>query len=149
MGWTPWSPEACCLARRPALPRADRDRRSGGLQSEANTLFQPSEVELSERIKGILEAIQRHDPQRFALDPCSELRLLARTPLRYRRQILALKSHALSARRTALFLDRRAGQATRSCRRWPIAGPSGTGKSILAAQFSLAAARRGEHVAFF
>jgi circadian clock protein KaiC len=53
----------------------------------------------------ILKKIDEVAPNRIVFDSVSEMRLLAETPLRYRKQILALK-HALSSRvTTVLFLD--------------------------------------------
>lgn len=51
---------------------------------EQYTMFQPSEVELSETTKTILADIDRIKPRRVVFDSLSELRLLAGTPLRYR-----------------------------------------------------------------
>src|SRR6266480_539218 len=58
---------------------------------EQYTMFYPSEVELGETTKGVLKEVERLKPRRFIFDSLSEMRLLAREPLRYRRQILALK----------------------------------------------------------
>ena len=55
------------------------------------TMYHPSEVELSETTKRVLEAVERVNPSRIVFDSLSEIRLLAQNPLRYRRQILALK----------------------------------------------------------
>ncbi len=55
------------------------------------TMYHPSEVELSETTKAILDAVERIKPQRLIFDSLSEMRLLAQNSLRYRRQILALK----------------------------------------------------------
>jgi circadian clock protein KaiC len=71
------------------------------------TMFHPSEVELNETTKHILEAVERCKPSRMVLDSLSELRLLAQTSLRYRRQILALKQFFVGRHCTALFLDDR------------------------------------------
>jgi len=55
------------------------------------TMFHPSEVELSETTKAILADVDRLKPSRVVFDSLSEMRLLAGNPLRYRRQLLALK----------------------------------------------------------
>src|SRR4051812_12431722 len=60
---------------------------------EQNTLFLPSEVELNELTQVLLDEIERVKPTRVVLDSLSELRLLSQSPLRFRRQILALKQH--------------------------------------------------------
>jgi circadian clock protein KaiC len=70
-----------------------------------NTLFHPSEIELNETTKLLLETIDRVNPTRIAFDSLSELRLLSQTSLRYRRQILAFKQHFAERKCTALFLD--------------------------------------------
>ena len=70
-----------------------------------NTLFHPSEIELNETTKLLLEAVDRVKPSRVAFDSLSELRLLSQTSLRYRRQILAFKQYFAGRSCTALFLD--------------------------------------------
>jgi len=69
------------------------------------TMFHPSEVELSETTKTILAEVERTKPARVAFDSLSELRLLAGNPLRYRRQILALKQFFGGRCCTVLLLD--------------------------------------------
>lgn len=70
-----------------------------------NTLFEPSEVELGERMRAILGEVERLQPARVVLDSCSELRLLAQSPLRYRQQILSLKKELVERRRTVILID--------------------------------------------
>jgi circadian clock protein KaiC len=72
---------------------------------EQYTMFHPSEVELNETTKKILDEVERRKPQRVAFDSLSELRLLAGNPLRYRRQILALKQYFAGRNCTVLLLD--------------------------------------------
>jgi len=72
-----------------------------------NTLFEPSEVELREVMQRLLGEIERVKPSRVVFDSLSELRLLAQHPLRYRRQILALKQFFSGRKCTVLFLDDR------------------------------------------
>ena len=72
---------------------------------EQYTVFHPSEVELSDTTKRILDDVERIKPKRLVLDSLSELRLLAGNPLRYRRQILALKQYFAGKRCTVLLLD--------------------------------------------
>lgn len=69
------------------------------------TLFHPAEVELSETTRQVLETVERVQPQRIVFDSLSEMRLLARDPLRYRRQILALKQYFTTRPCTVLLLD--------------------------------------------
>jgi circadian clock protein KaiC len=77
--------------------------------AEQNTLFLPSEVELNEVTDVLLAQIERVQPARVVLDSLSELRLLSQSPLRFRRQILALKQHFVGKKCTVLFLDDRLG----------------------------------------
>ena len=69
------------------------------------TMFHPSEVELGETTKTILQDVERTRPVRVVLDSLSELRLLAGNPLRYRRQILALKQFFAGRSCTVMLLD--------------------------------------------
>ncbi len=71
------------------------------------TMYHPSEVELSETTKLVLEAVERVNPRRIVFDSLSEMRLLAQSSLRYRRQILALKHFFIGRESTVLFLDDR------------------------------------------
>jgi len=82
-----------------------------GLDSE-NTLFEPSDVELQETTQRLLAEIERVQPHRLVFDSLSELRLLAQTPLRYRRQILALKQYFGGKQTTVLMLDDRTSEPT-------------------------------------
>jgi circadian clock protein KaiC len=68
-------------------------------------MFHPSEVELSETTKTILADVERIKPTRVVFDSLSELRLLAGNPLRYRRQILALKQFFSGRKCTVMLLD--------------------------------------------
>ncbi len=77
---------------------------------EQYTMFHPSEVELSETTQRILADIERIRPSRLVFDSLSELRLLAGNPLRYRRQILALKHYFAGQRCTVLLLDDLTGE---------------------------------------
>jgi circadian clock protein KaiC len=72
---------------------------------EQYTVFHPSEVELSETTRRILDEVERVRPTRIVFDSLSELRLLSGGALRYRRQILALKQYFAGRRCTVLLLD--------------------------------------------
>ena len=69
------------------------------------TMYHPSEVELAATTKLILEDVQRLKPIRVVFDSLSELRLVAGNPLRYRRQILALKQYFAGRQCTVMVLD--------------------------------------------
>jgi circadian clock protein KaiC len=72
---------------------------------EAYTLFHPAEVELQEVIDRMFAAVERSGARLVVLDSLSEMRLLARDPLRFRRQILALKQFFAARQCTVLLLD--------------------------------------------
>ena len=74
---------------------------------EDNTLFHPAEVELAETTRAIIAEVERIKPDRVVIDSLSELRLLAQSGLRYRRQILALKQYFTGKHATVLLLDDR------------------------------------------
>ena len=73
--------------------------------AEEYTLYHPAEVELSDLTKSVLERADRVQPMCVVLDSLSELRLLARDPLRYRRQVLGLKEFFATRGATVLILD--------------------------------------------
>ena len=74
------------------------------------TLLHPSEVELGETVRNVIDLVEQTDPIRVVLDSLSELRLLAQNPLRYRRQILALKHFFAKRNCTVLMLDDRTAE---------------------------------------
>ena len=78
-----------------------------GRADEAYTLFHPSEIELQQTVEVILAAIEEKQPVRVVIDSLSEMRLLARDPLRFRREILSLKQFFAGRECTVLFLDDR------------------------------------------
>jgi circadian clock protein KaiC len=69
------------------------------------TMYHPSEVELASTTKLILDDVERVKPTRIVFDSLSELRLVAGNPLRYRRQILALKQYFAGRQCTVILLD--------------------------------------------
>jgi circadian clock protein KaiC len=95
-----WSLEALDIFQ---LSVAERDANGDG----ELTMLHPSEVELGEATRRILDAIERVRPARMVLDSLSELRLLSQSSLRYRRQILALKQFFDGRGCTVLLLDDR------------------------------------------
>jgi circadian clock protein KaiC len=75
-------------------------------QAEDNyTIFHPAEVELQGTVDAVLKTVEELKPARIALDSLSEMRLLAREPLRFRRQILGLKQFFAGRDCTVLLLD--------------------------------------------
>ncbi len=75
------------------------------------SMFQPSEVELGETTKAILAEVERTKPRRVVIDSLSEMRLLAQNPLRYRRQVLALKQFFVARECTVFLLDDKTSEA--------------------------------------
>ena len=69
------------------------------------TMYHPSEVELASTTRMILDEVTRLKPTRIVFDSLSELRLVAGNPLRYRRQILALKQYFTGRQCTVILLD--------------------------------------------
>ncbi len=72
---------------------------------QQQSLLYSSDLELGETTKLIFEAFERLKPQRVVIDSLSEIRLLAQSSLRYRRQILALKHFFSRSDATVLLLD--------------------------------------------
>lgn len=73
--------------------------------SNQTTMFHPSEIELAKTIQILLEKIKEVNPSRIVFDSVSELRLLAESSLRYRRQMLSFKEFFIGRGCTVLFLD--------------------------------------------
>ena len=69
------------------------------------TLLHPWEVELGETIQLITDQADRIAPTRVVFDSVSEMRLLAEEPLRFRRQVLALKQFFAARKATVLLLE--------------------------------------------
>jgi circadian clock protein KaiC len=69
------------------------------------SLLYSSDLELGETTQRIFEAIERVKPKRVVIDSLSEIRLLAQSSLRYRRQILALKHYFAQNHSTVMMLD--------------------------------------------
>jgi len=83
------------------------------LSAEAQyTVFYPSDVELADTMTAILKQLAKVDPVRVVFDSLSEFRMLARDPLRYRRQILALKRYFAGRNCTVLLLDDRTAEGS-------------------------------------
>ncbi len=74
------------------------------------TVFHPEEVELTETAQHVYAEVERIKPQRVVFDSLSEMRLLSREPLRYRRQILSLKQFFAGRNCTVLLLDDTVGR---------------------------------------
>jgi circadian clock protein KaiC len=75
------------------------------------SILHPAEIELGETTKGVMDHVDLVKPARIVFDSLSEMRLLAQNPLRYRRQILALKQFFASRACTVLLLDDKTSEA--------------------------------------
>ena len=99
------------------VARRHRDRRAASRPRRAlswtrrTRIFHPSEVELQRDDQGASSTqVERASSRtRVVFDSLSEMRLLAQNPLRYRRQILALKQYFAGRQCTVLLLDDRTG----------------------------------------
>ncbi len=82
-----------------------------GLDADSEqSILHPSEVELGETVREVIGRVDDLKPARVVFDSLSELRLLAQNPLRYRRQILALKQFFAKRHCTVLMLDDRTSE---------------------------------------
>ncbi len=74
-------------------------------EDQQQSLLYSSDLELGETTRHIFEAFDRVRPHRVVVDSLSEIRLLAQSSLRYRRQILAMKHFFAQRGATVLLLD--------------------------------------------
>ncbi|MDB5802068.1 MAG: circadian clock protein KaiC [Rhodocyclales bacterium] len=74
-------------------------------ESQRQSLLYSSDLELGETTKTIFEKVDEFKPARVVLDSLSEIRLLAQSSLRYRRQVLAMKHRFSQQGATVLLLD--------------------------------------------
>ena len=98
-----WSIESLAMFELSALEQQLR------IESQ-NTIFRASDVELTETTRAVLEFVDRSRPDRVVFDSLSELRLMAQSPLRYRREVLNLKQYFSGKRSTVLLLDDRTSE---------------------------------------
>jgi circadian clock protein KaiC len=74
-------------------------------EQQQQSLLYSSDLELGETTRMIFDAVETRRPQRVVIDSLSEIRLLAQSSLRYRRQVLALKHYFAKHGATVLLLD--------------------------------------------
>jgi circadian clock protein KaiC len=74
-------------------------------EQQQQSLLYSSDLELGETTRMIFEAVELIQPRRVVIDSLSEIRLLAQSSLRYRRQVLALKHYFAKHGSTVLMLD--------------------------------------------
>jgi circadian clock protein KaiC len=94
-GWSLDGIEICNLAT--------SEENLGG-ESEYS-FFSPADIELRDVTQAVLQMIERVQPRRVVFDPFSDIRLLARDPLRYRRQVLALREDLTTRGCTVLLMQ--------------------------------------------
>jgi circadian clock protein KaiC len=75
------------------------------LKGEQQSLLYASDLELSEATAQVFAAVERVQPSRLVIDSLSEIRLLAQSSMRYRREILAIKHHFAKMNATVLLID--------------------------------------------
>jgi circadian clock protein KaiC len=82
-------------------------RRRGEASEEPHgyTVFRPSEVELEDIARELLQQIDEVQPARLVLDSLSEIRLLAEDALRYRRELLNLADRIGGRMTTGILID--------------------------------------------
>src|SRR6201996_2712568 len=102
-GWT-FPPDITVFELIPPDSLLDKDQQQSLLYS--------SDLELGEATRQIFEQVERIKPKRIVLDSLSEIRLLAQSSLRYRRQILAIKHHFAKLGATVVLLDDLTAEAT-------------------------------------
>jgi circadian clock protein KaiC len=89
-----------------AIPLLELSAIEALLRPETHTtVFHPSEMELNKVTKLLLDEVRKVRPTRVVFDSLSELRLMAETSLRYRRQLLNLKQEFAKHKATVLLLD--------------------------------------------
>ena len=86
---------------------SEEDLRPDGQYS----VFHPSEIELNDRLQTIVSEVSRYKPERLVIDALSEVRMLAKDPLRFRRQVISLREYTPS-NCTTLLLDDRSSRDT-------------------------------------
>lgn len=72
---------------------------------QQQSLLYSSDLELGETIAQVFAVVERVKPSRVVIDSLSEIRLLAQSSLRYRRQVLAMKHYFSRFDTTVLLLD--------------------------------------------
>lgn len=80
-------------------------------EGREQSILHPWEMELGGTVRLIQEQVDRTKPRRVVFDSLSEMRLLAQDPLRYRRQVLALKQYFAGRDATVMLVDDLAGNA--------------------------------------
>ena len=72
---------------------------------QQQSLLYSSDIELGETTQALFDRVENEKPDRIVIDSLSEIRLLAQSSLRYRRQVLLLKHYFARNGATVLMLD--------------------------------------------
>ncbi len=72
---------------------------------EEQTMLHPAELELPKTMEAILLIVDSINPSRVVLDSLAELRMLARSELWYRRQLMLLKNHFAHKDCTVMLIE--------------------------------------------
>lgn len=83
-----------------------------GVPDSQYSFFSPADIELNDITKAVMEVIEQVNPSRVVFDPFSDVKLLARDPLRYRRQVLQLREFFVRRKNTVLLIQERTSEAT-------------------------------------
>ncbi|AWM36763.1 Circadian clock protein kinase KaiC [Gemmata obscuriglobus] len=78
-----------------------------GAPDEQYSFFSPADIELNEITKAVKRVVDAVAPDRVVFDPFSDIKLLARDPLRYRRQVLELREYFVGRKCTVLLVQER------------------------------------------
>jgi circadian clock protein KaiC len=73
--------------------------------SQEQSVIYPSDLELGETVQMVMKEVERVKPDCVVFDSLSDIRLLAGSALRYRRQVLALKHFFARLGCTTIFVD--------------------------------------------
>lgn len=73
--------------------------------SQQQSVLYSSDLELGETVQLVMDEVDRIEPTCVVFDSLSDIRLLAGNPLRYRRQVLALKHFFARSKATIVFID--------------------------------------------
>ena len=87
-------------------------RQDDGVPDGEYSFFSPADIELSDITKLVVETVERVNPARVVFDPFSDVRMLARDPLRYRRQVLQLREFFMRRNCTILLIQERTPEGT-------------------------------------
>src|SRR6185369_586568 len=73
--------------------------------TQEQSVVYSSDLELGETVQLVIDAVEKLQPHCVVFDSLSDIKLLAGNPLRYRRQVLALKHYFSRKDCTVLFVD--------------------------------------------